>query len=118
MEEELGTYDYLGPTADRVEDGSVGHLTMDYLLDTNACVCGDPDRAIEMFRAYEATGCDVVFCLFNPYDVAHDDVMQTIELMGEHVIPAFKIAPAIWPLSGSVVTLRGRRCGGRPRTAR
>ena len=90
MEEELGTYDYLGPTADRVEDGSVGHLTMDYLLDTNACVCGDPDRAIEMFRAYEATGCDVVFCLFNPYDVAHDDVMQTIELMGEHVIPAFK----------------------------
>ena len=90
MEEELGTYDYLGSTADRVEDGSVGHLTRDYLLDTNACVCGDPDRAIEMFRAYEATGCDVVFCLFNPYDVAHEDVMQTVELMGQHVIPAFK----------------------------
>ena len=90
MEEELGTYDYLGSTADRVEDGSVNHLTMDYLLDTNACVCGDPDRAIEMFRAYEATGCDVVFCLFNPYDVAHEDVMQTIELMGQHVIPAFR----------------------------
>ncbi len=56
-------------------------MGLDYLLDTNACVCGDPDRAIEMFRAYEATGCDVVFCLFNPYDVAHADVMQTIELM-------------------------------------
>ena len=90
MEQELGTYDYLGPTQDHVEAGSIDLLTMDYLLDSNACVCGDPARAIEMFKAYEATGCDVVFCLFNPYDVAHEDVMQTIELMGEHIIPAFK----------------------------
>ena len=90
MEQELGTYDYLGPTQDLVEAGSIDLLTMDYLLDSNACVCGDPARAIEMFKAYEATGCDVVFCLFNPYDVAHEDVMQTIELMGEHIIPAFK----------------------------
>ena len=42
-----------------------------------------------MFRAYEATGCDMVFCLFNPYKVPHDKVMQTIELMGAHVIPEF-----------------------------
>jgi alkanesulfonate monooxygenase SsuD/methylene tetrahydromethanopterin reductase-like flavin-dependent oxidoreductase (luciferase family) len=89
MEQDLGTYDYLGSTADHVEDGSIEHLTIDYLRDTNACVCGDPDRAVEMFKAYEATGCDIVFCLFNPYDVSHEDVMQTIELMGEHVIPAF-----------------------------
>ena len=40
--------------------------------------------------AYEATGCDMVFCLFNPYNVPHDDkVMQTIELMGAEVIPEF-----------------------------
>ena len=89
MEDELGTYDYLGRTADHVEDGSIEHLTMDYLLETNACVCGDPDRAIEMFRAYEATGCDMVFCLFNPYKVPHDKVMQTIELIGTKVIPEF-----------------------------
>lgn len=54
MEEELGICDYLGSTADHVEDGSVNRLTMHYLLDTNACVCGDPDRAL--FRAYKATG--------------------------------------------------------------
>lgn len=42
-----------------------------------------------MFRAYKATGCDMVFCLFNPYDVTHEDIMQTIHLMGEHFIPAF-----------------------------
>ena len=89
MDVDLGTYDYLGRTADHVEDGSIEHLTMDYLMETNACVCGDPGRAIEMFRAYEATGCDMVFCLFNPYKVPHDKVMQTIELMGAHVIGEF-----------------------------
>ena len=88
-QEELGTYDYLGGTQDRVEDGSLEYLTMDYLLDSNAAVCGDPDRAIETFKAYEATGCDIVFCLFNPYNISHESVMQTIELMGKHVIPAF-----------------------------
>ena len=85
----LGTYDYLGSTADRVEDGSLEYLTMDYLLDSQACVAGDPDDAIEMFKAYEATGCDVIFCLLNPYSISHEAVMTTIELMGTHVIPAF-----------------------------
>ena len=60
---------------------------MTFLQD--ACVAGDPARAIEMFKAYESTGCDVVFCLMNPYNISHENVMQTIELMGKHVIPAF-----------------------------
>ena len=89
MDADLGTYDYLGTTADHVEDGSIEHLTIDYLMDTNACVCGDPDRAIEMFRAYQPTGGDMVFCLFNPYKVPHDKVMQTIELMGSEVTGEF-----------------------------
>ena len=48
---------------------------MDYLLDSQACVAGDPDDAIEMFKAYEATGCDVIFCLLNPYNISHEAVM-------------------------------------------
>jgi alkanesulfonate monooxygenase SsuD/methylene tetrahydromethanopterin reductase-like flavin-dependent oxidoreductase (luciferase family) len=89
LDEGLGTYDYLGGTQQRVEDGSLEYLTMDYLLETQACVAGDPDDVIEIFKAYEATGCDIVFCLLNPYNIPHDKVMQTIELMGKHVIPAF-----------------------------
>jgi alkanesulfonate monooxygenase SsuD/methylene tetrahydromethanopterin reductase-like flavin-dependent oxidoreductase (luciferase family) len=88
-QQELGTYDYLGATADRVEDGSLSYLSMDYLLDSNAAVAGSPDDAIATFKAYEATGCDLVFCLLDPYKIGHEGVMQTIELMGKHVIPAF-----------------------------
>ncbi len=87
---ELGSFEYLEKTARNVEAGLTDLLTLDYLVETNACVAGNPDQAIEMFKAYEATGCDVVFCLMNPYSIAHEDVMQTIELMGKHVMPAFR----------------------------
>jgi alkanesulfonate monooxygenase SsuD/methylene tetrahydromethanopterin reductase-like flavin-dependent oxidoreductase (luciferase family) len=89
LDEGLGTYDYLGGTQQRVEDGSLEYLTMDYLLDSKACVAGNPDDVVEIFKAYEETGCDIVFCLLNPYNIPHEKVMQTIELMGKHVIPAF-----------------------------
>ena len=40
-------------------------------------------------KAYEATGADLLLCLVNPYKIPHAKVMQTIELLGRHVIPEF-----------------------------
>jgi hypothetical protein len=37
----------------------------------------------------ETRGVDLLLCLVNPYKIPHDEVLQTIELMGKHVIPAF-----------------------------
>jgi hypothetical protein len=28
-------------------------------------------------------------CLVNPYNIPHDKMMQTIELLGKHVLPEF-----------------------------
>jgi alkanesulfonate monooxygenase SsuD/methylene tetrahydromethanopterin reductase-like flavin-dependent oxidoreductase (luciferase family) len=55
-----------------------------------AVIAGDPDHVIEIARRYEAIGCQLLMCLVNPYDIAHDKVMQSIELIGKHVIPEFK----------------------------
>jgi hypothetical protein len=44
---------------------------------------------IESLKKYEATGCDLLLCLVNPYKIPPDKVMQTIELMGKHVLPEF-----------------------------
>ena len=63
--------------------------TMDYLLDIGACVVGDPDEVHRDLRRYEAAGCDLLLCLVNPYNIPHEKVMQTIELIGKHVIPEF-----------------------------
>ena len=85
----LGNYDYARSMHDHHEDGSIELLNLDILLGLGACVCGDPQEAIEMCRRYEAAGVDLLLCLVNPYRIGHDAVMQTIELVGTHVIPAF-----------------------------
>ena len=46
-----------------------------------------PDRCIEICKRYEAVGCQLLFCLLNPYNIPHEDVMTSIELLGKHVIP-------------------------------
>ena len=50
---------------------------------------GHSRQGIEACRQYEAAGVDLLLCLVNPYKVPHESVMQTIELMGTEVIPAF-----------------------------
>ena len=42
-----------------------------------------------MCKRYEEAGVDLLLCLVNPYDIGHEQCLQTIELMGEHVLPAF-----------------------------
>jgi hypothetical protein len=44
---------------------------------------------IEVAKRYEAVGCQLLMCLVNPYDISHEAVMRSIELIGTHVIPEF-----------------------------
>ena len=53
--------------------------------------CSNPEVLYGNIAArYAASGCDVLFCLVNPYNIPHDRVMRSIELLGEHVIPALR----------------------------
>jgi alkanesulfonate monooxygenase SsuD/methylene tetrahydromethanopterin reductase-like flavin-dependent oxidoreductase (luciferase family) len=87
--EDLGSYQYTRDIAAMRDQGLIGQLSADYLWDSGAAVWGDPDRCVEIAKRYEATGCDILFCLFNPLKVPHDEIMTCIELMGRHVIPEF-----------------------------
>ena len=89
MKQELGTYDYLEGAKTIVEGGTHEMLNFDYLRDSKATICGDPDQVIETSKAYQEAGVDLLLCLINPYKVSHEDCMRTIELMGKHVIPEF-----------------------------
>ena len=89
MEQEFGTYEYLRGTKDLAKSGALEALNFEYLRDSKATLCGDPDQVTETAKAYEAAGVDLLLCLVNPYAVPHEKVMQTIELMGKHVLPEF-----------------------------
>ena len=85
-----GTYSYAADMqADTTTTGSLDLLSLEYLIDANACVLGTPEECVEMCRRYEAAGIDLLLCLVNPYKIPHEAVMETIELMGTEVIPKF-----------------------------
>jgi hypothetical protein len=85
---DLGNYAYAADMQKTRDAGALDLLSFDYIRDAGAAMVGDPKRCIEIGERYAASGCDVLFCLVNPYRIEHRAVMRSIELMGEHVIPA------------------------------
>jgi alkanesulfonate monooxygenase SsuD/methylene tetrahydromethanopterin reductase-like flavin-dependent oxidoreductase (luciferase family) len=83
---ELGTYAYTRA----LRDLDTGSVTFELLDDMGAVIVGDPERCIERVREYRDAGCDQLLCLMQPYAIAPDKVMRSIELFGAHVIPAFR----------------------------
>ena len=80
----LGSYEY----AKKLLNGiSMEDLTFDYLIQNDAVMCGDPDHCLEMARRYEAVGVDILMCLVQSYDIPHEKVMRSIELLGTEVLP-------------------------------
>jgi alkanesulfonate monooxygenase SsuD/methylene tetrahydromethanopterin reductase-like flavin-dependent oxidoreductase (luciferase family) len=86
---DLGSYAYAADLAKIDAGGGLDLLSLEYLVGTGACVLGTPDQCVDACRRYEAAGVDLLLCLVNPYKIPHASVMQTIELMGKHVIPKF-----------------------------
>ncbi len=87
---DLGSYSYAEQLKMMADSGGLDHITFDFIKDTGSAVVGDPDRCIEVAKRYEAAGCDLLLCLVNPHKIPHEKVMQSIELMGKHVLPAFR----------------------------
>jgi alkanesulfonate monooxygenase SsuD/methylene tetrahydromethanopterin reductase-like flavin-dependent oxidoreductase (luciferase family) len=57
---------------------------LDYAID-GGLLCGDPDMALEQARRWEAAGADQLS--FGVGMATHEEYLETIRLMGEHVIP-------------------------------
>ena len=62
----------------------------DTLAERGVIVAGDPDSCIKAAKLHEATGVDQLQFLMATETVAHDKVMESIEMFGKHVFPAFK----------------------------
>ena len=88
--QDLDSYSYAADMKAHDDDGSLDLLSLEYLIDSNACVLGTPDECLDACRKYEAAGIDLLLCLVNPYKIPHDAVMETIELMGTYVLPKFR----------------------------
>ncbi len=66
------------------------NITADDLLESGAFAMGNPDTVIDVLKNYQEAGVDQVLCFLQPGNLAHTRIMESIKLMGRHVIPYFK----------------------------
>ena len=91
------TPDYIKDRRDAMAQGAASAdvvvgtgLNYDQLVDMGAVVAGGPEQCIELAKKYEEAGCDLLLCLVQPHHIEHEKLLQSIELIGTEVIPAFK----------------------------
>lgn len=83
-----------GPGAARA---AFDEMTADTLRERGIIIAGDPAHCIEGVKLYEEAGVDQVILIMQTETIPHDKVMQSIEMFGKEVIPAFRQGTAAQP---------------------
>ena len=76
-----------GPGAARA---AIAQLDANTLSDRGVIIAGDPESCIKTVKMYEDIGVDQVMLIMQTETIEHDRVMESIELFGKEVIPAFQ----------------------------
>jgi alkanesulfonate monooxygenase SsuD/methylene tetrahydromethanopterin reductase-like flavin-dependent oxidoreductase (luciferase family) len=64
-------------------------MDADTLCDRGVIIAGDPDSCIKGVQLYEDIGVDQVILIMQTETIPHERVLQSIELFGKYVLPAF-----------------------------
>ena len=76
-----------GPGAARA---AVAQLDANTLADRGVIIAGNPESCIKTVKMYEDIGVDQCMLIMQTETIPHERVMESIELMGKEVIPAFE----------------------------
>ncbi len=85
--EEAGISLDAGPGAARA---AIAQLDANVLADRGVIIAGNPESCIKTVKMYEDIGVDQVMMIMQTETIDHDHVMESLELFGKEVIPAFK----------------------------
>lgn len=67
-----------------------GECTFEELDAEDMVIVGDPDHVIRKVERYRAAGLDHLLCLMQADRIPHAQVLRSIELFAEHVMPRFR----------------------------
>ena len=76
-----------GPGAARA---AVAQLDSNTLADRGVIIAGNPESCIKTVKMYEDIGVDQCMLIMQTETIPHERVLESIELMGKEVIPAFE----------------------------
>ena len=65
-------------------------MDADTLRGRGIIIAGDPEHCIEGVKLYEDAGVDQVILVMQTETMPHEVVLNSMELFGKHVIPAFR----------------------------
>ncbi|MCH2538597.1 MAG: LLM class flavin-dependent oxidoreductase [Dehalococcoidia bacterium] len=85
-----------GPGAARA---AIAQLDANVLSDRGVIIAGNPESCIKTVQMYEDIGVDQVMMIMQTETISHDKVMESMELFGKEVIPAFRKAET--PVAGN-----------------
>ncbi len=71
-------------------EGTINERQLFEALDSDdMVVMGDPEHCKQKLRHYEGIGANSVMCQVQIGNIPHEAIMQSIRLIGEHIIPEF-----------------------------
>lgn len=76
-----------GPGAARA---AFGQMDAETLRQRGIIIAGNPESCIQGVKLYEQAGVDQVIMIMQTETIPHEKVLQSIEMMAKHVIPAFR----------------------------
>lgn len=89
------------------QDGDLHSATE--LIESGAFCMGDPKAVIDRVERYKDAGGTRLICLMQIGEVAHEDIMESLELFGREVIPHFRAQEAAGATEDeAVVTQAGK----------
>ena len=65
-------------------------MQYDYLHERDMIMVGDPETLIARLKRYEAVGVDQILMFMQAGRISHQQIMDSIKLIGKYVIPYFK----------------------------
>ena len=80
-----------GPGAARA---AIAQLDANTLADRGVSIAGNPESCIKNIQMYEDIGVDQCLFIMQTETIPHQRVMESIELFGKEVIPAFSEQPS------------------------
>ncbi|HVA78231.1 MAG TPA: LLM class flavin-dependent oxidoreductase [Candidatus Binataceae bacterium] len=88
--QEVKGYEYykkMAEAAVATADYRLSLADLDKRIEKGAVMVGDPEDCLRVAKVYESAGIDLLLMLVQVGAIPHEKVMQTIDLIGKHVMP-------------------------------
>jgi len=87
---EVKGYEYykkMAEAAVALGDYRLSNAELNKRIEAGAVMVGDPEDCLKVAKMYESAGIDLLLMLVQVAALPHEKVMQTIDLIGKHVMP-------------------------------